>query len=1161
MISGIQPKENRPRAFRFREERQGRNYRRLDLIGKGPAAFYRDACRLVTEEPLYESTVHIVSHLLREVESALRAVLLPYDFPRPEACHECGSKKEVHKGQIRAILASLGFDGGSDVTKLWLKLADRGDDFGLARKAHRDALAPPRQVDSGFYQMLAEIDTMLDAVLTKFEERFLSAIPVLDELLTARPGKEAARRLRNDVPNNGILHGYFFHRLKDPDWLGPLDAKEFFAHPPDPVHDAERGSITYPNWPEARYLERMAALDSPGVKRAVLDIALKVETDNPTVYIDLTKAALRMPAEMQAEWARKMTAWLGREVFIHPLLPEQLGNLASAVAEGGFKDAAVDLLRSLLAVQRDAREGGAGLEAAWGRQSRPRFNLWHYARIIRKNVPAVTKASGGDALTLLCDLLEEALGLSRSGDGEDEGLRDYWRPSIGGGRNDRVLDALVSGVRDVAEQIAGADPSQVPAIVETLERRRGRIFRRLALHVLHSFPEAAPELAAERLTDRGYFENEGLRREYNALLKSCFARLGDEERAQILSLVEEGPQGVEDFKEGFESWYGRQITESDVEGYVDKWKLEHLEPIREALAGEWKEAYERLEAKYGRQGPDEGLPYLVREAKEYVSPKSAEELGRMGLDEIVSYLEAWQPSESPEGHSLLGLESALRTAIVNAPELFSRGAEKFKNLRPEYLRAMISGLSSALDQGRAIDWEPVLGLCLFIASEPLSLPAEDDAPAERDRLLAQIKNDSASLIGKGMRDDGSGIPDALGDEVFEVLERLVDNLPQVSIDQLGGERRSTAESVLSGRATALVELIRHASWVRNRRRESDDSAAGEPAEGGLEKLIGILDRNLRRDADPDLRLRKIYGQFFPSLVYLDQAWAARNVPVIFPTAEAERPLFDAAWRAYILYGGYYTPAFDLLREQYGVAIERLGPEPAAEEYGTDPDRQLAQHIMVYYAQGESKLNDRESLINKFFTAASPSLRASAVGFIGEDLRGTGGNVDADILSRLEMLWADRLEAARRAVSVDDHKDEIAAFGWWFASEKFDEEWSLRQLREVLLLVKKVDGDDFVVERLAALAPRYPRMAVECLGLMIEGDEEGYGVEMWKNPAQELLRAALRQEDDAARHEAFVLINRISAKGAIDYAFLLTESVGSLGRTRSLEAESKGGDAP
>lgn len=1137
MLSEIQPKENRPKAFRFREELQGQNYRRLDLIGKGPAAFYRDAHRLLSEDHLYGSTVHVVSHLLREVESALRAVLLPYDFEQPEACCECGTKKEVHKGQIKAILTSLGFSSEDDVSKLWLKLADRGDDFGLARKAHRDALSPPRRVDSGFYRMVSEIDAMLDAVLTKFEDRFLVAVPLLDELLKTSPGKRAVTRLQNDVPNNGILHGYFFDRLNDPAWLEPLQAKEFFSHPPEPVQDAERGTTAFPSWPEARYLERMAALESPAIKRTVLDIALAVETDNPTVYIDLTKAALLMPPELQVEWAHKMTAWLGREVFIHPLLPEQLGNLASGVAEEGFTDAAVALLRALLAPQPDTRDGA---EAAWGREPRPRFKLWHYTKIIKKNVPALAKASGREALTLLCDLLEDTLGLARSGEGENEGLRDYWRPAIESEqRSNSMLDPLVSGVRDVAQQVAEADPSQVPSIVETLEGRRFRIFKRLSLHLLRSFPEAAPRITAGRLRDRRYFEGNGLRREYNALLKCCFARLDEGEQALILSWVAEGPQDVEDYKEGFAGWYGRQITEQDLDEHVGKWKLERLDPLREVLTGEWKEAYDDLEQKYGRQQPDEILPYLVRDTKEHVSPKSTEELGGMGLDEVVSYLESWQPSEGPEGYSLLGLESSLRAAVVNAPEFFSRAAERFKRLRPEYVRALISGLSSAIDQRHQIEWGPVLGLCSSIAAEPVSLPAEDALPAERDRLLAQIKNDAASLIGKGMRDDVSGIPDELSDEVSELLRSLINNLPQVDSDQLAGRRRSIAESVISARANALEEIIRYASWVSNRRTPEEAASTAAHQGGALDGLHEILDRNLDASSEPGLRLRKTYGQYFPGLVSLDSAWASRNVHVIFPTSEAERPVFDVAWQAYILYGPYYIPAFDLLQEQYGVAIERLRTEPAAETSGTDPHRQLAQHIMVNYARGRSNLDDENSLINRFFESAGPSLRESAVEFIGENLRGTEGAIDAGILSRLQALWAKRFDMARRAASVADHKNEIGAFGWWFASEKFEEEWSLRQLREVLLLVKKVDGDDFVVERLAAVAPKHPSAAVECLGLMIEGDTEGYGVMTWKEPAQELLRAALQQEyDDAARREATVLINRISAKGAIDYAFLL-----------------------
>ena len=66
------------KPFRFDDPRQARIFERLKrLVGEGPAAFYRDACRLMTEENDYESTTHLVAHLLREIESALRDVLEP----------------------------------------------------------------------------------------------------------------------------------------------------------------------------------------------------------------------------------------------------------------------------------------------------------------------------------------------------------------------------------------------------------------------------------------------------------------------------------------------------------------------------------------------------------------------------------------------------------------------------------------------------------------------------------------------------------------------------------------------------------------------------------------------------------------------------------------------------------------------------------------------------------------------------------------------------------------------------------------------------------------------------------------------------------------------------------------------------------------------------
>jgi hypothetical protein len=48
---------------------------RLTQLGPGPAQFFRDACELMVEQPTRVTVTHVVSRLLREVESGLGAVI------------------------------------------------------------------------------------------------------------------------------------------------------------------------------------------------------------------------------------------------------------------------------------------------------------------------------------------------------------------------------------------------------------------------------------------------------------------------------------------------------------------------------------------------------------------------------------------------------------------------------------------------------------------------------------------------------------------------------------------------------------------------------------------------------------------------------------------------------------------------------------------------------------------------------------------------------------------------------------------------------------------------------------------------------------------------------------------------------------------------------
>lgn len=79
----------------------------------------------------------------------------------------------------------------------------------------------------------------------------------------------------------------------------------------------------------------------------------------------------------------------------------------------------------------------------------------------------------------------------------------------------------------------------------------------------------------------------------------------------------------------------------------------------------------------------------------------------------------------------------------------------------------------------------------------------------------------------------------------------------------------------------------------------------------------------------------------------------------------------------------------------------------------------------------------------------------------------------------------------------------------------------------------------MIERLAALTPERPLTTVECLGMMADGDKEGWRIHYWGNLVRVILNAALWSGDVAAREYATALVNRLGSRGFLEYHDLLT----------------------
>jgi hypothetical protein len=113
------------------------------------------------------------------------------------------------------------------------------------------------------------------------------------------------------------------------------------------------------------------------------------------------------------------------------------------------------------------------------------------------------------------------------------------------------------------------------------------------------------------------------------------------------------------------------------------------------------------------------------------------------------------------------------------------------------------------------------------------------------------------------------------------------------------------------------------------------------------------------------------------------------------------------------------------------------------------------------------------------------------------------------------------------------KEELEAFGSWASSKLFLAAWFLAELERVLRLVRDIDRDHTVMERLKELANELPHETVRVAHLMVEFDA-GWGPSGWESELEQILNAALPTADPEARKEALSLVDLLGRKGFVSF---------------------------
>lgn len=903
---------------------------------------------------------------------------------------------------------------------------------------------------------------------------------------------------------------HVFGQLKSAAWIPALSEAGIFNTPEPPIRQGDY--ILFPVWGPSRYLARVAG-DDP--ERA-LEVLLRLpDTENWRVQADVIDAALALPVRLAVRLVPRVIAWLGQPSY--GLIPEKAGELMKRLAEDGVVDQAIEIGRALLVLQgREAPRLSLDVEDAVRTEAVPRIDDYWYRHVLEDEFAAIVAIAPTSALSVLADALAAGLSIEHVSDdepmpGRREDFSWIWRPAIEDHPQNQdfdILATLTAAVRDAAVHAVDSG-APVTEVVERLRAYGFVVYERLALHILAQRGAGDVAMVAEALTSRGLHESRSTWHEFAGLAQSWFHQLSPEDQRAYLQLIRES------------------LDAADVDERAKGWATLRLWAVERHLPEDWTTTYTVLRAEVGLSDhPDflffsSGAAWVGPE-----SPRSADEIAALSVDELIAYLREWEP---PEGHfvpSMRGLARSVSSAVAAEPARFATASARFIELDRTYIDGMLAGFVEAVRAKKQFDWAPVLELCVWVAEQPTGESVDGD-DADRELSWRGAQQTVVRLLEAGLEADPASIPQEAAQAAWAAVVPLTEHPdPTRESEERYGEPNMDwlTYSLNTVRTQALHAVCAYVEWL----------GRGVDGRGLPMDVAGLLERHLDIDAEPSVAARAVYGWWLPTLATRDPDWVAGAIDRILPLDPERDAYRRSAWNAYLMRWWPGEDLFRLLAPYYQAAVERL-PQSKGNE-SSRGDRQgrerLAHHIAVVFYRDWT---DEDGLLGSFLALASDEDRADLVEFLGRILQ-DAEQVPEETLARLMGFWEGRLADATPSES---RRRELAAFGWWFASPHLDRRWAIGALLRVVEETRHVDASWRVLEALEEAAGVDAAHVLEILKRLLTGPDPDQMIRHDEH-IQEVLRQVLRSGDDETKSRTTDLIHELGRRGYRDLGELLRQ---------------------
>lgn len=143
----------------------------------------------------------------------------------------------------------------------------------------------------------------------------------------------------------------------------------------------------------------------------------------------------------------------------------------------------------------------------------------------------------------------------------------------------------------------------------------------------------------------------------------------------------------------------------------------------------------------------------------------------------------------------------------------------------------------------------------------------------------------------------------------------------------------------------------------------------------------------------------------------------------------------------------------------------------------------------------------------------------------------------EVISRLTALWEMTIAEGRE--NTNENPFELAEFGLWFASQKFESNWALDQLGKVLDRGVDLQYKAEVIEALEVLFEKEPMAVATRFDQFVRWLRNSWDIDMMGDEFPSLLRKLLTSKNNGVQRIGKKLIQYLGSLGRLEYRDLLS----------------------